>query len=124
MIPVAAGNDKIKVGETLWFNLTTHTIGAKLGSETLTIKPSSRLISKPPLAKNGYYKTKFFYRAKGKKDFQPIMNKSWWHDANSRNIGFVVNRGRRLPRIFTFKDQRVPKVKEEPEEPQNAQIVE
>lgn len=108
MLPLDVGISKLKPGQTLWVNFTKHRILGKLGEENLDMSGGAREVSKAPLAKSGYYKALFGYLPKGEKSVLPIMNKSWWHDANSKNLGFIIDSGGRLPRIFTFRDFREP----------------
>lgn len=105
MLPVDVDHKKPKLGQTLWINLTAHAIKANFGSEPLTIPPDSRVIGEGPLPSSGYYKAEFEYQANGEGEFLPVMKKSWWFDTSSKNIGFIVNSGRRLPRIFSFRDK-------------------
>jgi hypothetical protein len=112
MLPLDVGGQKLKAGETLWINLTAHSIKGMLGKEPLAIAPSGRVVGKSPLAASGYYKAAFLYQPDSKGDFLPVMKKTWWFDANSKNLGFVIDSGGRLPRIFTFRDHRTPEAKE------------
>ena len=110
MQAVDAGTS-LKPGQTLWINLTTHAIAGKLGKESLTIPAGAKVIGKAPLAASGYYRAIFAYQPEGSGEFQPVMRKSWWFDATSKNLGFVVNSGGRVPKIFTFRDHRVPEAR-------------
>lgn len=104
--PLNVDDSKLKPGETLWINLTPHKIAAKLGEAQLVIDPMKQAVSSPPLEENGYYKAQFIYQRDAKGDFLPIMRKSWWFDATSKNLGFMISSGARLPKIFTFRDRR------------------
>jgi hypothetical protein len=99
-------NDTLKTGETLWSNLTIFRICANLGEESIVIAPMDQAISRPPLAKSGYYEAKFSYQLSDDENMKPIMTKSWWFDATSRNLGFIVDTQGRLPKIFTVRDKR------------------
>jgi hypothetical protein len=105
---VDAGAGKLKPGETLWYNLTDHRIAAKLGSAQMIADPKSRAISKDPTAASGYYTAQFVYQANGKGEYAPITEQSWWHDPASRHLGFMVNTGGKLPKIYYFRDFRSP----------------
>lgn len=111
MQAVDAGTD-LEPGQTLWINLTTHAIAGKLGNENLEIPAGGKIIGKAPLASSGYYRVIFAYQPESGGEFQPVMRKSWWFDATSKNLGFIVNSGGRLPKIFTFRDHRVPESRE------------
>lgn len=105
---VDAGAGKLKPGETLWYNLTEHRIAAKLGSTKMTVGPKSRTISQDPASANGYYTAQFVYQADGKGEYVPITEQGWWHDATSKHVGFMVNTGGELPKIYYFRDFRSP----------------
>lgn len=105
---VDTGGGKLKPGETLWINLTEHRIVAKLGVAAMSLDPRGRTISKDPAPSSGYYVAKFAYQADGKGALAPITEQSWWHDAGSRHLGFTVNSGGKLPRIYFYRDFREP----------------
>jgi hypothetical protein len=111
MLPVDAGDERPKTGQTLWVNLTTHSITLNLASGSLIVPPGERIVGEPPLAASGYYKAEFLYQPDGKGEFLPLMTKSWWFDANSCHLGFIMDSGRRLPTIFTIRDKRTPAVR-------------
>ncbi|PXA03568.1 hypothetical protein DDZ13_11345 [Coraliomargarita sinensis] len=99
-------NDRLKAGETLWINYTPHPVTANLGKDKLSIPPMRRAIHRPSLEKSAYYKAEFTYQPTSDGDFQPIMRKSWWFDATSRNLGFIVETNARLPKIYSIRDHR------------------
>lgn len=105
-IAVNSGDSKLKSGETLWINLTKHRIEGRLGDVPLKVPAGARVVSGAPRNENGYYKARFAYLPNGENEYVPIMNKSWWFDSRCKNLGFILNAGGRLPRIFTFQDQR------------------
>lgn len=107
MTLVDAGR-KLKAGETLWFNLTDHLIAAKLGQGRMTVAPKGITISKDPVPQSGYYKAELAYQPNGEGNLQRITEQSWWHDTRSRHLGFIVNTGGMLPRIYFFRDYRAP----------------
>lgn len=107
--PIDVGKNDLKAGQTLWINFTKHNIAAMLGTEKVLIEPLKQYISKPPLGESGYFSANFAYQPEGKGSFLPVMKKSWWHDATSRNLGFIISTGGRLPKIYTFRDRRAPK---------------
>jgi hypothetical protein len=108
MLPLDVSGNQLKPGQTLWVNLTTHQIAGKLGNENLSVPPRGKVVGKAPLAASGYYKAAFLYKPDGEKEYLPVMQKSWWFDANSKNLGFIIQSGARLPKIFTFRDHRDP----------------
>ncbi len=105
---VDTGEGKLNPGEILWYNFTKHRIAAKLGSADLIVDPGGRAISKDPTPTSGYYVAKFAYQENGKGAFAPITEQSWWHDSNSRHLGFMYNSGGKLPKIYFFRDFRDP----------------
>lgn len=104
---VNTSNGKLKPGETLWFNLTDHRIVANLGKSKMSVKPKGRTVSKNPASKSGYYRAEFGYQRHGEGDFQRVTEQHWWHDAKSRHVGFIVNTGGRLPKIYFYRDFRL-----------------
>ena len=106
MQPLNIDDGKLKPGETLWINLTPHNVAAKLGEEQVLIPSMKQTVSPPPLEESGYYGAHFIYQPEGGSSYLPIMKKSWWFDATSKNLGFIVSSGSRLPRIFTVRDRR------------------
>lgn len=105
---VDAGDSKLKVGETLWCNFTKHRIAAKLGKTEMTADPNSRTVSTAPEDQNGYYVAKFTYQLNGEGEFLTITEQSWFHDAKSKHLGFIISTNDKLPKIFFFRDFRVP----------------
>jgi len=103
---VNTSDGKLKPGETLWFNLTDHRILAKLGESRMSVAPKSQTVSKAPMPSSGYYKAEFAYQHHAEEDLQRITEQHWWHDAGSRHVGFIVNTGGMLPRLYFFRDFR------------------
>lgn len=96
-------------GEMLWINRTDHRIIARLGDSEISMKPRSQSVCKGPLAKSGYYDAEFAYQVNGEGPEARITEQRWWHDTESRHLGFVVDTGDMLPLIFFFRDFRAPK---------------
>lgn len=99
-------DENLKVGHTLWINLSRHTIATQMGEERIVIPPSKISISSPPLKDSGYFLAEFAYQKNSEGPFLPVMKKSWWFDATSKNLGFIVDTGARMPKIFTVRDRR------------------
>jgi hypothetical protein len=106
MLPLDAGDGHLKPGQTFWVNLTAHRIKGDFGEASLDIPAEGQAVGEAPLKANGYFKAKFRYQPGGSGDFLPVMEKSWWFDARSKNLGFVFESDIGFPRIFTFRDQR------------------
>ena len=105
---VDPGEGGLNPGETLWLNRTDHQIAASLGDAELLAKPRARAISTKPAAESGYYVAEFQYRVKGEGPLVRITEQSWYFDAGSRHLGFIVSAGDRLPKIFFYRDFRAP----------------
>lgn len=100
--------DKLRSGETLWFNQTEHRIIASLGDHEMTVEPQQEIVSEAPIAKSGYYTAKFKYQRESQGDILKITEQQWWHDADSRHLGFISDTQHgRLPKIFFFRDFRM-----------------
>jgi hypothetical protein len=110
---VDLGSENFKTGQTLWANHSDKTIEAKLGAQTVSLEPESSKIVDAPLSENGvaasgYYTATFTYQAQPDAAPEPITEQQWWHDANSRHLGFIVNTGGKLPKIYFYRDFRAP----------------
>ena len=100
---------KLKKGHTLWINTSKFQIAGQTGNTEFIIPASKLKITEPPLRDHGFYLAKFLYRTDPKAKFLPVMRKNWWFDANSRHLGFIVDTGAKMPRIYTMRDRRPPK---------------
>lgn len=104
---VDAGAAKFRRGQTLWFNLTELTVGGKLGSETIVLKPGSRAVMDAPTDGPGGYPVNIAYRNGDNGNLYPICETRWTHDPRARSLGFVITRdGARTPRVLVFPDLR------------------
>lgn len=107
---VDVGNEKLRDGQTLWFNLTDHTIGGKLGTERILIKPRSQAIMNQPTSANEDYNVKIAYTVEGKNEVYPICETQWTHNPSIRNLAFIfANADKRTPRVWVFPDIRIEK---------------
>ena len=98
----------LEPGETLWFNQTNHRIIARLGESEISIQPQSQSVSKSPVLESGHYNAEFAYQVNGDGPKARITEQRWWHDTESRHLGFIVNTGDKLPNIFFYRDYRAP----------------
>jgi hypothetical protein len=115
MLVVNANYDKIGRGEMLWFNLTKSTVAGYIGSQKLQIKPGARSLIKAPASGQKDYSVKVAYRMLGEESIRPLCETRWSHDARSRSLVFIVNeKNRKLPRIRSFSDYRIPEKDAEP----------
>lgn len=103
---VNISNNKLKPGQTLWINQTDHKVSAKLGEQEISVRPEGETVSKNPISSSGYYRAEFNYHPDDKGESYKIAEQQWWHDANSRHLGFIVDSGGRLPKIYFFRDFR------------------
>lgn len=97
---------KFKPGHTLWYNFTDHRIAAKLGQTKMSVDAKGSTISEDPLSERGYYRAEFIFQPQSAGDFRKITEQQWWFDAKYRYVGFIADRGGRLPRIYFFRDFR------------------
>jgi len=107
-------NENFKPGQTLWLNQSDKTIEGKLDEQILSLEPESSKIADAPFDKkrvptSGYYTVSFTYQTNDQGVFAPITEQEWWHDAESRHLGLIVNTGRKLPTIYFYRDFRDPK---------------
>jgi hypothetical protein len=87
------------------------TVAFKVRDEVVSCRvlPSGgKVVGNAPLAASGCYKAQFLHQPEDRKEFMPVMQKSWWFDAKCKNLGFIIQSGGRLPGIFTFRDLRDP----------------
>lgn len=107
---INAGADKLKPGQTLWFNLTPNAVGGILGTEKLVVQPNSRVIIDPPATGNHDYPVNLTFRLPGNERLYPLCETKWRHDPRSRNVAFIIaENGHRSPRVMVFPDYREPK---------------
>jgi len=107
---VDAGKEKFRNGQMMWFNLTPHAIGGKLGDKKLRLKPYGReIVDAPALGEEGSYPAIISYMIKGDERVHPICETRWMHDMSYRHLVFVFTEtDQRLPRIMGFSDFRPP----------------
>ena len=104
---VASGRSDLEPGQTLWFNLTEHRIIAKMGEQVVNVPPKGKNISNNPIQESGYYLARIAYQANGTGAVAPITEQQWWHDTNSRHLGFVATTGGKLPKLYYYRDFRL-----------------
>jgi hypothetical protein len=104
---INAGTDRLRAGQMLWFNLTAHQVGGRIGSEKLLIQPQSTVTLNPPAVGAKDYAVDLAYRIQGGKHLYPICETKWFHDPRSRSLAFVFAKpGVRTPRVLVFSDFR------------------
>lgn len=108
MSMVDTGTDGFKPGETLWFNFTDHRISARLGESAVILEPEGREVSNSPVKESGHFRAEFEFKPQGKGEYRRITEQQWWHDTASRHVGFIVDTGGKLPKIYFYRDFRSP----------------
>jgi len=104
---IDAGADKLKSGQTLWFNLTKNPVGGTVGTETLKIQPGARATLNTPATGNKDYPVKLYFRIPGNEHLYPLCETKWRHDPRSRSVAFIIaENGARSPRVMVFPDFR------------------
>ena len=104
---INAGVDRLRAGQMLWFNLTEHQVGGRIGSEKLAIQPGSTATLDPPAVGAKDYPVDLAYRIQGKEHLYPICETKWLHDPRSRSLAFIFAKpGTRTPRVLVFPDFR------------------
>jgi hypothetical protein len=104
---INAGMDRLRAGQMLWFNLTEHQVGGRIGSETLVMRPKSTATLDPPAAGSKDYPVDLSYRIQGKEHLYPICETKWLHDPRNRSLAFIFSKpGTRTPRVLVFSDSR------------------
>lgn len=104
---INAGTDRLRPGQMLWFNLTDHQVGGRLGTEKLVIQPQSTATLNPPAVGAKDYPVDLAYRIQGKEHLYPICETKWLHDPRSRSLAFIFAKpGTRTPRVLVFPDFR------------------
>jgi len=89
----------------LWYNLSSHRVGGKVGQKTLDLPPNSKTLLDAPADRNEDYNVKIGYVPEAESVARPLCETTWLHDPRSRNLLFVIPvPGSRAPRIMGFPD--------------------
>ena len=100
---------KFKNGQMLWFNLTSSSVGGRVGTENLTMAPNSKTILNAPASTNEDYNVNLSFRLPGEDRLNPLCETKWQHDTRTRSVLFVINQdGAGIPRVLGFSDFREP----------------
>lgn len=109
---IDAGEDKLKRGQMLWFNLTSYAVGGTLGTRSLAIAPGTRAVLDAPAGRSEEYPVNLSYRITGDKRGYPLCETKWRHDPRSRTLVFIIAQGgHRGPQVMGFTDYRTPTTK-------------
>ena len=111
---VNANEDKIRLGEMQWFNLTQKHLAGKVGKSSLNLSANSSALVNEPASSAGDYPVEIYFRVPGDERTHPLIEGQWYHDPRSRFLVFVYDDGnRRAPRVMSVSDFRPPEEKEE-----------
>jgi len=106
MSAIDISNNQLEPGETYWINKSEHKIFGKLGENDFSINPNSHTVSRDPTPETGYYRAELSYQSAAEGKLHQIIKQNWWHDANKKHLGFIVDTGGRLPKVFYYRDFR------------------
>jgi hypothetical protein len=84
----------------------------------MSLDPRAKTTTASPVSKAGYYAARFAYQPGGQGELAPITEQSWWHDNQTRYLGFIANSGGKLPKIYFFRDFRSPDAPDASEAPE------
>lgn len=111
---IPAGPDRLKKGQMLWFNLSTHLVRGTVGAEEIRLRAGSSATMNAPAKGHEDYLVALDFRIKGDKETYPLCETQWFHDPRSRSLAFVISRpGVRTPRVLVFPDFRIEKEEKE-----------
>lgn len=111
---VNANEDKIRLGEMQWFNMTQKHLAGKVGKSSLNLQANSSVVVNEPASSAGDYPVEIYFRVPGDERTHPLIEGQWYHDPRSRFIVFVYDDGnRRAPRVMSVSDFRVAETKED-----------
>ncbi|MCX6879505.1 MAG: hypothetical protein NTW21_37730 [Verrucomicrobia bacterium] len=104
---INVGDDKLKRGQMLWFNLTANAVGGTLGTSNLAIAPGTRAVVDAPAGRSEEYPVSLSFRMPGDQQLYPLCETRWRHDPRGRSLVFIIAQaGRRSPRVMAFSDFR------------------
>jgi hypothetical protein len=110
MLPVEFSRGRAPDGAVVWFNLSTRTVHAKLGTAQGVIEPRQSLIMTPSGRLGEVYPVVVdLSPANGETDNVPLMRSNWVKEANQRHLLFVVpDETRVVPRVMAVPDHMEP----------------
>jgi hypothetical protein len=102
---IAAGQDRFKRGQMMWYNLTTSEVSGQVGKQKLALKARSKLVVDAPATAVESYHVDLSFRLNAKDVIRPLCETQWTHDPTARSLVFVMDEpGSRAPRILGFPD--------------------
>jgi len=111
---IDASAQKFRKGQMMWYNLTAHPVGGKLGSQKLALKAQSRAITDAPASGKEAYDVNLSYTLPNDTRLYPVCETKWEHDPNTRMVVFLYGGANgAAPDIIGFKDFRAPVEKSE-----------
>lgn len=106
VIPVNASTADFPKGHTLIYNVTSATISARFGSETVKVAPGKNAALKPPIANFGDYEVAIDCAFPGDKEPTAVCRSTWQHDPEARQVLFVTpSPGYKVPRVWGILDR-------------------
>jgi hypothetical protein len=99
---------EIQRGQTLWVNLTSHTINGTLGERELLVEPDSNKILEAPRNDVGDFPVIITYQLENSETQRAVCTTRWTHDPRLRNLGLIYPKiGSTAPRVSVFPDLRL-----------------
>lgn len=106
VIPVNASSADFPLGDTLIYNVSRATVGAKLGTEVVKILPGKSAAVKPPRTGSGSYLAAIDCAFPGDKQPTALCRSTWQHEAGARQILFVVPQSeQKIPSVWGILDR-------------------
>lgn len=98
-----------RVGQMMWFNLTSYEIGGRLGDRDFSVKPNSQGMVDSPSGRDGSYPVRVGYApGEGRKPVLFVATE-WVSNPTGRNVIFVLTLpNSKVPDIRGFLDIREP----------------
>ena len=106
IIPVNTSNADFPLGHILIYNVSTATVVAKLGTETVKILPGKSASVKPPRSDSGAYPVAIDCALPGDKQPTALCRSKWQYESKARQILFIVPQPEQNdPRIWGILDR-------------------
>jgi hypothetical protein len=106
IIPVNASSADFPMGHVLMFNVSTASVSAKLGTEAVKILPGKSVNVRPPRTGSGSYQVAIDCILPGEKLPIALCRSTWQHEANARQILFIVPQPeQKIPSIWGVLDR-------------------
>jgi hypothetical protein len=101
------GADGLLPGQTLWVNLTPHTLRGSLGERELLVEPHATVILDAPRDDAGDFPVSINFKVADSETPRPVCETRWIHDPRARNLAIAYPKASSTsPRISVFADLR------------------